>query len=348
MESVVNAFRGKRVFVTGHTGLKGSWLTLWLNELGAQVTGYALPADDPSMFRQLALAQACESHESDIRDLDALTAALDHARPDFVFHLAAQSLVLTSYKDPLTTIQTNILGTANILEALRRLDRACTVIIVTSDKCYENREWVYAYRENEPMGGHDVYSMSKGAAELVVASYRRSFGLRVATARAGNVIGGGDWAENRIVPDAIRALSRKQPIDVRNPHAVRPWQHVLEPLGGYLELARQLNEDPTLADAWNFGPFTDDTRTVEELVDRVIYAWGEGTWTTRQREQPHEAGMLRLAIDKAMARLDWRPRWRFEEAIDRTVAWYKAAHDGATAEQLRELTRSQIRDYFHG
>ena len=348
MESVVNAFRGRPVFVTGHTGFKGSWLTLWLNELGANVTGYALRADDPSMFRQLALDETCESHEADIRDLDALTAALDRARPDFVFHLAAQSLVLTSYKDPLTTIQTNILGTANILEALRRLGRPCTVIIVTSDKCYENREWIYAYRENEPMGGHDVYSMSKGAAELVVASYRRSFGLRVATARAGNVIGGGDWAENRIVPDAIRALARKVPIDVRNPHAIRPWQHVLEPLGGYLELARQLNERPELADAWNFGPFPDDTRTVEELVERVIHAWGEGTWTTRHREQPHEAGMLRLAIDKAMTQLAWRPRWRFDEAIDRTVAWYKAAHDGATAEQLRELTRSQIRDYLHG
>jgi CDP-glucose 4,6-dehydratase len=198
------------------------------------------------------------------------------------------------------------------------------------------------------MGGHDVYSMSKGAAELVAASYRRSFGLRVATARAGNVIGGGDWAENRIVPDAIRALSRTEPVDVRNPYAVRPWQHVLEPLSGYLELARQLDERPELADAWNFGPFPDDTRTVEELVERVIHAWGEGTWTTRQREQPHEAGMLRLAIDKAMAQLDWRPRWRFDEAIDRTVAWYKAAHDGATADQLRELTRSQIRDYLHG
>jgi len=352
VEGLVNAFRERRAFVTGHTGFKGSWLTVWLEELGAHVSGYALAATDPSMFRALELEKSCESLERDVRDVDELTAALDHARPDFIFHLAAQSLVLTSYQDPLATIHTNVLGTANLLEALRRLGRPCVVVIVTSDKCYENREWDYAYRENEAMGGHDVYSMSKGAAELVVASYRRSFfgngDIRVASARAGNVIGGGDWAENRIVPDSIRALSRGAAIDVRNPHAIRPWQHVLEPLGGYLLLASRLAEQPELAEAWNFGPFPEDARAVGELVERVIRAWGDGTWTTEPREQPHEAGTLRLAIDKAMARLRWRPRWRFDDAVDRTVAWYKAAHAGATAEQLRELTRSQIRDYLHG
>jgi CDP-glucose 4,6-dehydratase len=352
VEGLVNAFRGRRVFVTGHTGFKGCWLTLWLEELGAQVSGYALAATDPSMFRALELEKSYESLERDVRDVDELTAALDQARPDFIFHLAAQSLVLTSYQDPLATIHTNVLGTANLLEALRRLGRPCVAVIVTSDKCYENREWDYAYRENEAMGGHDVYSMSKGAAELVVASYRRSFfvngDIRVASARAGNVIGGGDWAENRIVPDSIRALSRGAAIDVRNPHAIRPWQHVLEPLSGYLRLATRLAEQPELAEAWNFGPFPEDARTVGELAERVIHAWGDGTWTTEPREQPHEAGTLRLAIDKAMVRLQWRPRWRFDDAVDRTVAWYKAAHAGATAEQLRELTRSQIRDYLHG
>jgi len=352
VESLVSAFRGRRVFVTGHTGFKGSWLTLWLTELGASVTGYALQPTDPSMFRALELQNLCDSHESDVRDYDGLAAALDAARPDFVFHLAAQPLVLASYQDPLSTIETNVIGTANLLEALRRIGRPCVVSIVTSDKCYENREWVYAYRENEPMGGHDVYSMSKGAAELVVAGYRRSFfannEIRVASARAGNVIGGGDWAENRIVPDAIRALSKGATIDVRNPHAIRPWQHVLEPLGGYLLLAQKLAENPELSEAWNFGPLPDDARTVQELVERVIHAWGAGTWSTEQREQPHEAATLRLAIDKATARLQWRPRWHFAAAVDRTVAWYKAAHDGATAEELRQLTRTQIRDYLHG
>jgi len=343
------SWQGRRVLVTGHTGFKGGWLSLWLRELGADVTGFSLPAPtEPSFFEQTRLAELVTHVEGDVRELAAVEAAVRAARPEVVFHLAAQPLVRLSYEQPVETYATNVMGTAHVLEACRRIDGVRAVVCVTSDKCYENREWVYAYRENEPMGGHDVYSMSKGAAELVVASYRRSFGLRVATARAGNVIGGGDWAENRIVPDAIRALARKEPIDVRNPHAVRPWQHVLEPLGGYLELARQLNERPELADAWNFGPLPDDTRTVEELVERVIHAWGEGTWTTRQREQPHEAGMLRLAIDKAMTQLEWRPRWRFDEAIDRTVAWYKAAHEGATVEQLRELTRSQIRDYLHG
>jgi CDP-glucose 4,6-dehydratase len=350
MHDLLQTFRGRRVFVTGHTGFKGSWLTLWLAELGARVTGYALAPLDESMFRQLALHDVCDSLERDVRTYTDLHTALADAQPDFVFHLAAQPLVLASYTDPLSTIETNVVGTANLLEALRRIGRPCTVVVITSDKCYENREWLYAYRENEPMGGHDVYSASKGAAEIVVASYRRSFfnegSIRVASARAGNVIGGGDWAENRIVPDCIRALARGEVIDVRNPHAIRPWQHVIEPLGGYLTLAAKLEQDARLADAWNFGPMPDDTRSVEDVVERVIAAWGSGSWSTRQREQPHEAMLLRLAIDKAMTLLRWRPRWRFDEAVDRTVAWYKAAHDGAEAQQLRELTRAQIRDYL--
>lgn len=335
MASVVN---GRRVFLTGHTGFKGSWLLLWLRKLGAEVTGYSLEAAERSMYRQLNLDHDCTSITGDIRDRDRLAAALSDARPDLVFHLAAQPLVLASYDDPLGTLQTNVIGTANLLDALRRHNRRCVVIVVTSDKCYENRS--ASHKEDDCLGGHDLYSASKAAAEIVTAAYRRSFNLNVATARAGNVIGGGDWADNRIVPDCIRALERDEPIRVRNPKFIRPWQHVLEPLSGYLALAER-----GMSGAWNFGPADEDARTVEDVVTSVIRHWGRGEWTSDRHEQPHEASTLRLNTDKAQRELGWSPRWPFDQAIERTVAWYKAAHGGASAGQLRALTLQQIEAY---
>ena len=332
--------KNARVFLTGHTGFKGSWLLLWLLRLGAHVTGYSLEAAPRSMYRQLELDDACESVIADIRDRDRLTAALRDAKPDLVFHLAAQPLVLASYSDPLGTLGTNVLGTAHLLEALRVLDRPCTIIVVTSDKCYESRNG--SHREDDCLGGHDLYSASKAAAEIVSAAYRRSFGLRIASVRAGNVIGGGDWADDRIVPDSIRALERGEPIRVRNPRFVRPWQHVVEPLSGYLTLAARLMDDPKLASAWNFGPAEDEVRTVEDVVNGVVEAWGSGTWTSDSNEYPHETTTLTLNTEKARRELGWSPRWPFERAILETVRWYRAAHDGASARELRELTLAQI------
>jgi CDP-glucose 4,6-dehydratase len=360
------AYAGKKVFLTGHTGFKGSWLALWLRELGAEVTGYALPPDPmPSLFLAARVERACaRSHLADVRDLPRLRAAIAEARPDHVFHLAAQPLVRLSYELPVETIQTNVLGTAHVLEALRQEGRPCAVVVVTSDKCYENREWSYGYREDEPMGGHDVYSMSKGAAELVVASYRRSFfpparlpahGIAVASARAGNVVGGGDWARDRIVPDCIGALAEGRPIPVRNPDGVRPWQHVLEPLGGYLLLGARLaaaggaapEARARLCEAWNFGPRPEDARAVREVVEALVREWGSGRWEDRRDPgAPHEAGLLRLSIDKAQARLGWLPRWRFEETFRRTVEWYRAFHAGASPDTLAALCLSQVQAYL--
>ncbi len=370
------AYAGKRVLLTGHTGFKGGWLALWLRELGAEVTGYALAPDSrPSLFEAAGVEKACNSVIADVRDLRRLRSALAESRPDFVFHLAAQPLVRVSYEAPIETIETNVVGTANVLEAIRLEGRPCAAVIVTSDKCYENREWHYGYREDEPMGGHDVYSMSKGAAELVVSSYRRSFfgpatlgrhGIAVASARAGNVVGGGDWAKDRIVPDSIAALADKRPIPVRNPDGVRPWQHVLEPLGGYLLLGARIGGvappgasaagDPTQAgpeerarycEAWNFGPRTEDARQVRAVVEALIEAWGGGSWDDRHDpSSPHEAGLLRLSIDKAQSRLRWSPRWRFEETIRRTVEWYRAFHSGASKDALASLCAQQIREYL--
>jgi CDP-glucose 4,6-dehydratase len=278
-----------------------------------------------------------------------------------VFHLAAQALVRLSYELPIETIQTNVTGTANLLEAVRQAGRPCAVVVVTSDKCYENREWVYGYREDEAMGGHDVYSMSKGAAELVTSSYRRSFfhpamlakhGVAVASARAGNVVGGGDWAKDRIVPDAIGALAEGRPIPVRNPSGVRPWQHVLEPLGGYLLLGARLagigaDAPERFCEAWNFGPRIEDARPVRDVVEALIAAWGSGSWDDRHDPAaPHEAGLLRLSIDKAQARLGWTPRWRFEETFRRTVEWYRAFHEGASQDALAALCRAQTKQYM--
>jgi CDP-glucose 4,6-dehydratase len=356
------AYAGKRVLLTGHTGFKGGWLAHWLKELGAEVTGYALAPDPgPTLFEETKVASACaRSILADLRDLPALEAAVRDAKPDVVFHLAAQPLVRLSYEQPLETLTTNVVGTANLLEAVKRAKRPCAVVVVTSDKCYENREWLWGYREDEAMGGHDVYSMSKGAAELVTASWRRSFfhparladhGVAIASCRAGNVVGGGDWAKDRIVPDCVAALAAGKPIVVRNPKGVRPWQHVLEPLSGYLLVGAKLMEGTVAERArhcepWNFGPHVDDARTVREVVEAMIREWKGGSWEDRHDPNaPHEAGLLRLSIEKAQARLGWLPRWRFDETFARTVAWYRAFHAGTRGEPLRALTLAQIREY---
>jgi CDP-glucose 4,6-dehydratase len=356
VENLVSAFsdalRGRRVLVTGHTGFKGSWLTWWLHRLGASVTGFSLAAEPQSMYRALGLDDVCASVIGDVRDRSALERVVIEARPELVFHLAAQSLVLVSYDDPLGTLMTNVIGTANLLDVLRVVGQPATVIVVTSDKCYDNDGASTSFREGDCLGGHDIYSASKAAAELVTASYRRSFfasadRIRVASARAGNVIGGGDFARHRVVPDSIRALSADQPVRLRNPRAVRPWQHVLEPLAGYLQLAARIaNGHKEDCDAWNFGPADEDACTVATLVERIIEAWGSGRWVNDDAVAPHEAAVLRLSTEKAVARLGWRPRWPLATAVERTVEWYRAQHAGADASALRQLTSAQIDAYM--
>lgn len=352
------AFRGRRVFVTGHTGFKGSWLCEWLLGLGAEVTGYALPPEtEPALFDQLGLANRVRHHEGDIRDPEALTRCLHEAAPDFVFHLAAQPLVRLSYERPRETFDINGMGTLHLLEALRDLPELCAAVFVTTDKCYENQEWVYGYREEDPLGGHDPYSASKAVAELIVASYRRSFfpenhPVKIASARAGNVIGGGDWAKDRIVPDCMRSLERGETILVRNRRATRPWQHVLEPLSGYLWLAAALAQPQRLgfasvrplATAFNFGPGLGSNRTVEELVVEVL-KHRPGAWQNRSDPNAvHEAHLLHLAIDKAHHLLGWTPAWDFPTAIAETVGWY--VHAGRSARgEVAALTRESIARY---
>lgn len=333
-------YRGRRVLVTGHTGFKGGWLCTWLARLGAEVTGFALPPEDgPSYFREARVDADIDSRLGDLRDRDAVDAVVEAARPEVVFHLAARSLVRPSYRDPVDTWSTNILGTAHLLEALRWCSDVRAVVAVTSDKCYENREWAYAYRENDPLGGHDPYSASKGAQEILVASWRRSFfearenpAVGIATARAGNVIGGGDWAEDRLIPDVVRALSAGQAVPVRSPDAVRPWQHVMEPLSAYLWLGLRLHQAPrAFAGPWNFGPDTGGTATVRRVVDRAVETWGEGRWddvSAGEGAAPHEARLLRLDCTRAATLLGWRPALELDAAVDATMAWYRARADG--------------------
>lgn len=336
-------YDGRRVLVTGHTGFKGSWLVAWLLGLGAEVTGYALePPTDPSLFDELHLADRITHVVGDVRDLPHLRQALASARPEIVFHLAAQPLVRLSYAEPVATYETNVMGTVNVLEAVRSTDSVRVVVNVTSDKCYENRETGESYCEADPMGGHDPYSSSKGCAELVTAAYRRSFfgegsAVRLASARAGNVVGGGDWAADRIVPDCIRALTAGEPVVVRNPDAVRPWQHVLEPLAGYLFLASRMWDDAHDYDSgWNFGPEAEGVVTVREVVESVLAAWGSGSWQTPSASatQPHEAKLLALDVIKARERLGWRPVWNVDHTLRATAAWYAARHEGADVEAL--------------
>ncbi len=346
IEDGLRVFRDRSVFVTGHTGFKGSWLSLWLEQLGARVTGYALPPPtEPSNFAAAEIRGLLkEHHEADLRDAPRLEAAVRAAAPDVVFHLAAQPIVRESYACPRETFDVNVMGTVNLLEAVRKLNKSCTVLVVTSDKCYENREYVWGYREIDPMGGHDPYSASKGAVEIVVSSYRRSFfspaapaaqRVKLATARAGNVIGGGDWAKDRIITDVVRHLRAGEPVPVRSPRSVRPWQHVLEPLSGYLTLAVRMfeSDDPAWSDAWNFGPIPGDEIPVCRLVEQFIEAWGEGRWNdVSDPSHPHEAAALRLNIDKALHQLGWRPRWNVCEAVRRTAAWFRRYyHEGASS-----------------
>jgi CDP-glucose 4,6-dehydratase len=351
--SYLDGFRGTRVLITGHTGFKGAWLATWLKDLGAQVTGFALPPEDgrPNLFSDAAVADGMTSIMADLRDIDAVARAFEQARPEIVFHLAAQSLVRRSYQEPLETFATNLMGTVHVLEACRRAPGLKAAVVITSDKCYQNDEQAEDFREDDPLGGSDPYSASKGCAELATRAYRQSFfsdpdGPLVATTRAGNVIGGGDWAEDRLVPDIARGIATQQPVVIRNPDSVRPWQHVLEPLRGYLMLGARLMEgERAFAEAWNFGPNPEDIVPVKEIAARVIEAWGEGSIKNRPDPgAPPEAVLLYLNIEKAGERLDYKPVLGLEDGIGLTVDWYRAYRDDPS--KARELTHQQVKDYW--
>ncbi len=337
---------GRRVLITGHTGFKGSWLTLWLQQLGADVTGVSRDVPtSPSLYDGARVAEGVHDVRLDIRDFDALRAAVAAARPQIVIHMAAQSLVRLSFQAPRETYETNVMGTVIVLEAVRTVGGVEAVVNVTSDKCYDNHEWDWGYREYEPMGGHDPYSNSKGCAELVTDAFRRSFfsvegGPRIASARAGNVIGGGDWAVDRLVPDIMRGILAGEPIRIRNPRSIRPWQHVLNPLSGYLVLAQALLRSPEVASGWNFGPADEDARPVQWIVERIGERWGgELAWATDAGPHPHEARYLKLDSSRARSRLGWRPGWDLGDGLDAVVAWYRALRDG---DDLRAETAGQI------
>ena len=350
-------WRGKRVFVTGHTGFKGGWLSLWLQQMGAEVTGYSLaPNTNPSLFEVAQISDGMTSLIGDIRDHSALSKAIAECRPEVVFHLAAQPLVRLSYAEPRETYETNVMGTVNLLDALRHTGGVRAVVIVTSDKCYENRELGHAhtgYRESDPMGGYDPYSNSKGCVELVTSAFRQSYfhpdayaqhGVAVASARAGNVIGGGDWCEDRLIPDFIRAMTTGKTLHVRNPHATRPWQHVLEPVSGYITLAEKLTADGArYASAWNFGPANDDAKPVAWIAERMVNLWGKGAaWQVDDGNHPHEATFLKLDSSKARIQLGWKPRLHLEATLAWLIDWYQAHVGGA---DMREFTRRQIGEY---
>jgi CDP-glucose 4,6-dehydratase len=344
-------FKNKRVLITGHTGFKGSWLALWLNALGAEVTGLALkPNTEPSHFNLAKLDDLITHVEGDIRDISVVEKTFKQSKPEIVFHLAAQALVRDSYSEPKITFDTNIGGTVNVLESIRNFSDVKAAVIITSDKCYDNREWVWGYRENDPMGGYDPYSASKGAVEIVCAAYHKSFfqktNIGFATARAGNVIGGGDWAKDRIIPDCVRALLNENPIAIRNPDAVRPWQHVLDPLSGYLLLAMKIYNSPEIfSGSWNFGPAESGQIKVIELAEKFIRAWGSGRIETPDTETKalHEAHLLRLCIDKAVHILKWRPMIDSKTAVDWTVEWYKAWHENKAS--MQDISLEQIRKF---
>lgn len=350
-----NSFwKGKCVLITGHTGFKGSWLSLWLQSMGAKVIGYALqPNTNPNLFEVARVGLGMVSIIGDIRDLAHLKAVLTEYQPEIVIHLAAQPLVLYSYLEPVETYSTNVMGTVNLLESIRNTRNVKVVVNVTSDKCYENREWDWGYRENEAMGGHDPYSNSKGCAELVTAAYRNSYfntdkykdhGVAIASARAGNVIGGGDWAENRLIPDMMRAIKIGQPVSIRNPNSIRPWQHVLEPLSGYLLLAQKLYEEgSSFAEGWNFGPNDNDAKPVGWLLDQLATTWGDGViWKFDDSDHLHEAHYLKLDCSKAKSRLNWEPKWSLDKAINLICVWHKAYLAGS---DMQVMCLDQINQY---
>lgn len=348
-------WKGKRVFLTGHTGFKGSWLSLWLQEMGAEICGYSLAAPtSPSLFDVAKVSDGMLSIEGDIRDFDKLLKAMASFKPEIVFHMAAQSLVRLSYSEPVETYSTNVMGTVHVLEAVRKINSVKAVINITSDKCYENREWVWGYRENEAMGGYDPYSNSKGCAELVASSYRQSFfndksyethGVALASVRAGNVIGGGDWAQDRLIPDMLTAFSNSHSVEIRSPNAIRPWQHVLEPLSGYIEIAEHLYEfGPDYGEGWNFGPKDEDAKPVRWIVERLTALWGKGaSWYLSEGEHPHEAHYLKLDCSKAKIRLDWHPIWELNTTLEKIVNWQKAWIE---KQDMKQVTINEINEYM--
>ncbi|NQS89724.1 CDP-glucose 4,6-dehydratase [Patescibacteria group bacterium] len=355
----LNIYNSKKVLVTGHTGFKGSWLSVWLTELGAKVIGYSLePPTEPSFFKATNLENKIIHTIGDVRDEKHLLSVFEKYQPEFVFHLAAQSLVRFSYEEPKLTYETNIMGTVNVLEAVRNTESVRACVIVTSDKCYENKEWIYGYRENDPMGGYDPYSSSKGCAELVTAAYRRSFfnskeyskirNAGLASVRAGNIIGGGDWREDRLIPDCVSSLSQNKTILIRNPDAIRPWQYVLEALSGYLLLGSKMYQNGVrFAGAWNFGPPDSDIITVEEIVKKMLSYWGNGDYEVETSpEKPHEAKLLKLDCSKAHSILKWHSVYNIDEALKKTTKWYKKYYNGVRGKELYKFTIEQIKEYM--
>lgn len=343
-------WNNKRVFVTGHTGFKGSWLCLWLQEMGAIVHGYSLEPDtSPALFNEARVFENMVSEIGDIRDLSRIEKSMADFDPDILLHLAAQPLVRKSYLDPIETYSTNVMGTVHVLEAARKVPSLKSIVVVTTDKCYENKEWEWGYRENEPMGGHDPYSSSKGCAELVTSAYIRSFfntstSAAVASARAGNVIGGGDWADDRLIPDILSAFAKAEPVIVRNPLSTRPWQHVLEPISGYLVLAEALyNDGHKYEGGWNFGPHDEDCKSVGDILDTVTALWGENArWELDKNNNPHEAGFLKLDCSKAASKLNWQPKWSLNQTLRKIIEWHK----GYTAkEDVKTMCLQEIREY---
>lgn len=348
-------WKDKKVFLTGHTGFKGAWLSLWLQDCGAILTGYALAPDtEPNLFDAASVSDGMESIIGDVRDLEKLVKAMNNSQPEVVIHMAAQPLVRLSYKSPVDTYSTNIMGTVNLLEAVRKTASVKAVVNVTTDKCYENKEWIWGYREDEPMGGQDPYSSSKGCSELVTMAYRKSFfnfsgSAKVASGRAGNVIGGGDWAEDRLIPDTLKSFEKIERVTIRNPSATRPWQHVLEPLSGYLVLAERLYlEGDKYAEGWNFGPEDEDVKPVSEVIEYLAERWGGGlSWVHDKSEQPHEAQLLKLDISKAKTFLKWAPRWNLFTTLDSIVEWHKEWCRGGdvkavTLEQINKFEKTKI------
>lgn len=343
-------WKGKKVFITGHTGFKGGWTVLWLKKLGAIVKGYALePNTSVSLFEVARISEAVESKIGNICDLDLLHKSLVDFAPEIVIHMAAQPLVRASYIDPVGTYQTNVIGTVNLLQAIRACESVKAVVNVTTDKCYQNNEWEWGYREDEPMGGHDPYSNSKGCSELVTSAYRQSFFnensmVSLASARAGNVIGGGDWSSDRLIPDALKAFSSNKPVIIRNPLATRPWQHVLEPIAGYLELAEKLYlYNDSFAEGWNFGPNDEGCKSVGEVMELLVKKWPtNASWELVQDAQPHEAQLLKLDISKAKARLNWRPQWCIDKTLESIIGWHKSWLNG---DDMQNITFDQINDY---